>query len=137
MKCNYCGEEFVQTHGNQKYCSDHCRLEAKKLLDQQYYTQKQENEEPLIAECEYCHEVFIKTHGNQKYCSPDCQYHADLEQNADARMKSYHKNKERGGDKFWGLGSGGLGPHRHEDPELEITKIHNEFKRLHLASKST
>ena len=135
MKCSICGREFIQTHGNQKYCSDSCRTEAKKLLDQQYYTEKQENEEPILAECEYCKHIFLKTHGNQKYCSTECQYHAELDQNAEARMKSYHRHKKRGGDKFWGLGSGGLGSHRHEDPEVELSKIHNELRRLKLASR--
>ena len=135
MKCSICGREFIQTHGNQKYCSEECRIEAKQLLDQQYYSLKRESEEPILAECEYCHDLFIKQHGNQKYCSDECQYYSTLEKNAEARIKSYYKNKKRGGDKFWGLGSGGLGCHRHEDPEVELSKIQNEFRRLKLASR--
>lgn len=132
MKCKQCGKEFTPTHGNQKYCSVECRSKAKKVLDQQYYNKKQEEKTLEIAVCGYCKTQFIKNHGNQIYCSEKCQYHAELENNADARMKSYHKNKKRGGDKFWGIGSSGLGPHRHEDYSLELTKIQNEMRRLNL-----
>ena len=132
MKCKTCGKEFTPSHGNQKYCSIECRSIAKNVLDQQYYNTRKEEKAVEIMECEYCHTKFIKTHGNQKYCSESCCYNAELEKNADYRMKSYHKNKKRGGDKFWGMGSGGLGPHRHEDPLLELTKIQNEMKRLNI-----
>ena len=29
-KCAYCGTLFTKKHGNQKYCSNHCRKEAEK-----------------------------------------------------------------------------------------------------------
>ena len=135
MKCKVCGKEFQPNHGNQKYCSSECKTIAKNLLDHQYYKHKKQEKIIELVECEYCHETFIPTHGNQKYCSSNCQYHAELEKNAESRMKSYYRNKKRGGDKFWGLGSGGLGCHRHDDPEVELSKIHNEFRRLNLASK--
>lgn len=132
MICKQCGKEFTPGHGNQKYCSVECRSKSKNLLDHQYYNTKKQEKTLEIIECEYCHKKFTKNHGNQKYCSIDCQYNAELEKNADYRMKSYHKNKKRGGDKFWGVGSGGLGPHRHNDPDLELLKIRNELKRLNL-----
>lgn len=132
MICKQCGKEFIPRHGNQKYCSVECRSKAKNVLDHQYYNNKKQEKILEIIECEYCHTPFTPGHGNQKYCSVNCQYHAELEQNANSRIKSYHKNKKRGGDKFWGVGSGGLGPHRHEDTDLEILKIRNELKRFHL-----
>ena len=133
MRCKQCGKEFTPSHGNQKYCSISCRSKAKNVLDHQYYNNRKQQLE--IIECEYCHTPFTPSHGNQKYCSPVCQYNAELEQNANSRVKSYHKNKKRGGDKFWGMGSGGLGPHRHEDPSLELLKIQNEMKRLNLVNQ--
>ena len=130
MYCQYCGKEFQPRHGNQKYCCEYCRTEAKRILDQQYYHEQEKTVQ--TAKCEYCGEVFVKNHGNQKYCSNSCQYHAELEQNAESRMKSYHRHKKRGGDKFWGIGTGGLGAHMHDDPEVELLKINNELKRLSL-----
>ena len=132
MICKQCGKEFTPNHGNQKYCSINCRTKAKNALDHQYYNTRKQEKTLEIIECEYCHKLFTPVHGNQKYCSTECQYHADLENNADSRMKSDHKNKKRGGDKFWGMGSGGLGPHMHEDQKLEHLKIQNELRRLHL-----
>ena len=137
MKCKFCGREFIQNYHTEKYCCSSCKEAAKKLqmreASAKAYTRKQLNKEVVTGTCEYCGETFIKTHGNQKYCSGVCASNSRLEKNADARMKSYHLHKKRGGDKFYGLGSGGLGPHRHSDFDLEITKIQNEMRRLGVA----
>lgn len=139
MKCKCCGKEFVKKWNSQKYCSDACRVKVKKLQDKHNsrvaYIRSKENQDEIIATCEYCGKSYIKTHGNQKYCSKNCAENRILEQNADARMKSYHKNKKRGGDKFYGLGSGGLGPHKHDDWETEKLKVENEMCRLGLVGK--
>jgi len=140
VKCEICGQEFEKSNNKQKYCSDSCKLIAKKRQDNHYYESItkphiQENKPLVTAKCEYCGEEFVKHHGNQIYCSYICAYYKKLEQNADSRMKSYHKNKKRGGDKFWGLGTGGLGPHHHEDWDVEFQKITNEMARLRLPSK--
>ena len=139
-KCKFCGKSFVKKSNSQKYCSESCKREAKKLQDShnshQAYTQKKQEKPKITATCEYCGKPFIKSHGNQKYCSKTCSNNRRLEQNAESRMKSYHKNKKRGGDKFYGLGSGGLGPHMHQDWETEKVKINNELKRLKLRVKT-
>ena len=140
MKCKYCGKEFSKNHNSQKYCSESCKIKAKKLQDsnnsKKRYTLIKENKEKITAVCEYCGKQFIKQHGNQKYCSKICSENKNRELNADAANKHYHHVKKvRGGDKVWGLGSGSLGPHRHEDWKVEYEKIENEIRRLKLPGK--
>ena len=85
------------------------------------------------TKCAYCGKPFTKKHGNQKYCSYNCKHNAKKEQTAKARMKHYHtKQKQRGGDQAWGLGTSGLGQHRQTDHNIEYQKIQNEKKRLNL-----
>lgn len=86
----------------------------------------------METKCAYCGKKFHKTHGNQKYCSPTCAKHKKLEQTAQSRMKYYYRNKKRGGDKIWGIGTGGLGAHRYDDPNKEKEKIKKELHRLKL-----
>lgn len=140
MKCKFCGKEFVKQHNSQKYCSEECSHEAKKLQDavnsKKTYTRKKKNKREIRATCEYCGKQFIKHHGNQKYCSKTCADNKNRELNNDAANKHYHNVKKlRGGDKVWGLGSGSLGPHCHQDHLLEHQKIQNELRRLKLPSK--
>lgn len=95
---------------------------------------RREQKPKITAKCEYCGKEFIKSHGNQKYCSEKCKKNRKLEQDADASLKYYHTHKKRGGDKVWGLGSGGLGPHMHDDFDVEKEKISREKRRLRLDS---
>lgn len=136
MKCKICGSEFVKTSNSQKYCSESCKMEAKKLQDShnshKTYIRNKSKKPNITATCEYCGKQFIKTHGNQKYCSKTCSDNKNRELNADARMRWYHRNKKRGGDKIYGLGSGGLGPHKQKDFTIEHEKIENELRRLKL-----
>lgn len=44
--CPYCGLEFVQTHGSQKYCSDICAYEAKKERTLDRYWDQQPERKP-------------------------------------------------------------------------------------------
>lgn len=140
MICKYCGKEFVKNSNSQKYCSKVCACEAKKIQDKhnsrKRYIQIKENKSDMIATCKYCGKEFIKTHGNQKYCSKICSDNKNRELNADAANKHYHHVKKlRGGDTTWGLGSGSLGPHMHDDWDIEIQKIQNEMKRLRIPAK--
>lgn len=140
MKCKYCGKEFIKKSNSQKYCSLQCSAAAKKVQDKQNskerYRALNQEKHLLTATCEYCGEPFIKRHGNQKYCSKECSENKRLEQNADAAMRYYHHTKkQRGGDKVWGLGTGGLGQHKHDDWEVELQKVQNEMKRLRILAK--
>lgn len=139
--CKICGKKFTRKYNNEKYCSSECKNIAKKqqmkLISSKTYTQNKKNTSHKTSICKYCGKPFIKQHGNQKYCSKKCAHNRKLEQNADARMRSYHKNKQRGGDKIYGLGSGGLGAHRHKSFKLELQKIENEMHRLKIINKTT
>ena len=132
--CKYCGKEFVKKSNSQKYCCEECQLEAKKLQDKynshkRYKANKLQNK-TIIGICSYCKKPFIKRHGNQKYCSKSCSDKRKMEQDCDAALRYYyHVRKKRGGDKAWGLGTGSLGPHMHEDFETEKLKVENELKR--------
>ena len=138
MKCKYCGSYFERTNNSQKYCSDDCKTKAKKLFDKYHnymkYRARKRNKPRIIATCQYCGKEFVKTHGNKKYCSATCSANKKLEQGADASLKYYHHTKKlRGGDKVWGLGTGGLGAHMHDDFDVEREKIENEMRRLRLS----
>lgn len=140
MFCKFCGKEFTKKSNSQKYCSDRCKSEAKKLQDKQNsknrYRKLKKKAPVLTGKCGCCGKEFIKRHGNQKYCSKKCAETIILFQNANAANKHYHHVKKlRGGDSVWGLGSGSLGPHMHEDWQVEIEKIENEMKRLRLPAK--
>lgn len=135
-ECKFCGKLFEKTSNSQKYCSESCKNEAKKLQDSanshKTYIRNKSLKPQIPSTCEYCGKQFIKTHGNQKYCSKTCSENKNREVNADARMRWYHRNKKRGGDKIYGLGSGGLGPHKQKDFKIEHEKISNELRRLKL-----
>ena len=38
VKCSYCGNTFTKTHNRQKYCSEHCRKQAKREQDRKAWT---------------------------------------------------------------------------------------------------
>ena len=83
------------------------------------------------AKCKWCGEPFTKQHNRQVYCSKTCADEAEKENNRNRRHKWYHKNKHRLTQKQrYGLGSGTLGPHKHQDNEKELQTIKNERKRI-------
>ena len=86
--------------------------------------------------CKYCGKEFTKTHNRQMYCSPKCSTEAEKENTRNRVHKWYHRNKHNLSEKRrWGLGTGELGPHRHEDWEIEREKIEKEMQRLRLPGK--
>ena len=132
MICNYCGKHFNAT-SHEKYCSDTCRNLAHKQKKHSWYISNKQKTHTNTTTCRYCGKAFIKTHGNQKYCSKTCSDNMIREQNSTAALKYYYRRrKTRGGDKAWGLGSGGLGAHMHPNYTIELEKIENEMKRLRL-----
>jgi len=140
MICKVCGKEFTKDKYHKKYCSDDCKARAKKLQDasnsRKAYILRKIRKPIQYGVCEYCGEEFVKSHGNQKYCCDICAENKNRENNADAANKYYHHTKKkRGGDKVWGLGSGSLGPHHHDDWDVEFEKVQNEKYRLGLQGK--
>lgn len=86
-----------------------------------------------MSKCQFCGEEFTKTHFNQKYCSDECRSEMEKVQSRNRFHKWYHKHKHELDEKRrWGLGSGTLGPHRHNDFTKEQNTIHNELTRLRL-----
>lgn len=141
MFCKFCGKEFTRKSNSQKYCSDKCKSEAKKLQDKQNsknrYMNLKKNAPVLTGKCGCCGKEFIKRHGNQKYCSKKCAETVILFQNANAANKYYHHVKKlRGGDTVWGLGSGSLGQHRHDEFESEYNVVEKELQRLGLKERT-
>ena len=84
-----------------------------------------------ISTCAWCKKQYVKKANKQKYCSQYCRESARSHQ---SRMKShrwYHKHKHELTEKQrWGLGSGVIGQHMHNDPEKEQETIIKELKRL-------
>lgn len=133
MICEICGHKFKPEHGHQKYCSKTCQEQAQKQKSHNWYILNYKKQTKQKSTCSYCGKQFTKQHGNQKYCSKTCKENMMREQNSRASMKYYYKRrKTRGGDKAWGLGSGGLGAHMNNDWTIEYKKIENEMKRLRL-----
>ena len=83
------------------------------------------------AKCEWCGKEYTKNHGNEKYCSYNCKKEAEKEQSRNRRHRWYHRNKHRLSEKErYGLGTGTLGPHRHQDTHKEYDAIKKEKQRL-------
>lgn len=84
-----------------------------------------------LSICGWCGKQYTKTANKQKYCSDYCRESARSHQ---SRMKShrwYHRHKHELTEKQrWGLGSGVIGQHRHEDFQREHEVILKELTRL-------
>lgn len=63
------------------------------------------------------------------YCSKECSINAEKEKTLE-RVRRYRKRYDNRGDNYWGLGSGTLGSHKHEDIESEFHAVKKELKRL-------
>lgn len=90
----------------------------------------------IIVVCKNCGEKFAiprKCGRPPEYCCDECRESALLHQ---ARVKShkwYHRHKHELSEKQrWGLGSGTLGQHRHNDFGKEEITIKREMVRLKL-----
>lgn len=70
MKCIYCGKEFKETHGSQKYCSDLCRNEYDKERQRKFREAHKKPHE--IVKCSECGNEFTAHHKGCKTCSPEC-----------------------------------------------------------------
>lgn len=95
--CLFCGNTFLETQENQKYCSDECKKRHASQKSLQYYYKNKEkrlaygkkyrekHKTIKTAKCQICGKEFIKT-SNNKYCS-ECaeQYH---------KQQKYEYNKK-------------------------------------------
>ena len=86
-----------------------------------------------VGVCKWCGEFFIKEYAPEKYCCDECR---KLSRGMQSRNKShrwYHRHKHELSEKQrWGLGSGTLGQHMHNDFEKEFNVVEKELNRLGL-----
>ena len=64
--CQHCGEQFVSTVPNKKYCGEDCSDAARRLRAEARYQSM-----PKRA-CRHCGREFKPTHKEQKYCARAC-----------------------------------------------------------------
>lgn len=81
-----------------------------------------------LKTCKWCGEEFIKNHNREEYCCDKHRKYARQEQKLEYNRK-YRKQIIKD-DNYYGLGSGGLGAHMHENINIEILKIRKEKERL-------
>jgi len=62
IPCRKCGNPFVRTIGQQRYCSDLCRIAAMHHPFEQ------------TIPCKQCGVEFLSTHRKRKFCGPVCAY---------------------------------------------------------------
>ena len=106
----------------------------KRVNEQNYYNNRRiriSRQDPRLESCIWCGQKFIKKHHSEKYCSDECRKDARGQQSRNKAHRWYHRHKhELSEEQRWGLGSGSLGEHRHEDFEKEQRVIKNELRRL-------
>ena len=93
MICLHCGEEFTPRHLNQKYCSDTCRVEARKI---RRWAKNAALRKPI--RCAWCFEWFTpKTRRTQIFCCKRCATYASHFKHRRKynrrRLKYYHAHK--------------------------------------------
>ncbi len=111
----------------------------KRINEQDYYTNRRiliSRQDPRLEVCIWCGKKFIKKHHSEKYCSEECRKDSRGQQSRNKSHKWYHRHKHELSEKQrWGLGSGSLGEHMHDDFEKEEKVIKNELKRLKIYKK--
>ena len=86
-----------------------------------------------IEKCIWCGQKFIKNHHSEKYCCDECRTDARRQQLRNRSHRWYHRHKHELTEKQrWGLGSGTLGEHMHDDFEKEQNVIQKELQRLRI-----
>ncbi len=102
-RCKWCGRSFEHKRNkNEKYCSDHCKHEAKKEKGRVYkrrinsLTNSHVAREYRGKNCSRCGRYYIPTGSRQDYCKPDCKpltpaEHAEL----DATLKQIEANQKK------------------------------------------
>ena len=86
VKCAYCGQEFERRHNRQKYCSDHCRKNAKREQDRQAWTRWfHKNKQRLYAK-----QLGTRTIGPHKH--PHNEREAEIVENEKQRLLNNNSN---------------------------------------------
>lgn len=80
--CQYCGKEYEPNSKQSRYCSDECRLEAKRKRAREYYYErtkgfskdkiKEIEKKGVMKKCEVCGKEF-RPPSSRTTCSPECQ----------------------------------------------------------------
>ena len=71
LNCTHCGKLFMQTHFNQRVCSDECRAAARKIsVDKSNAKMKANN---IQKRCIVCRTRFRTNRSDVVACSPYCQ----------------------------------------------------------------
>lgn len=108
----------------------------RKRIGKEYYTENRlliAKKDHSIGVCNWCGKKYIKQHHSERYCSDICRKDARGHQSRMKAHRWYHAHKHELTEKQrWGLGSGTLGGHMHDDFEKEQTVIQKEFTRLRL-----
>jgi 5-methylcytosine-specific restriction endonuclease McrA len=76
QRCGYCGEFFVRSAPNQRYCSKECSILFHQNEHKQRYIPK--TDEDKTKSCKICGTTFIQKAANQQYCCKDCADVASL-----------------------------------------------------------
>lgn len=68
--CAVCGKRFSPGSPRQKYCSQECAKQNKKLYMREW---RRKNRKIAKRTCPICGGEFSPPYGNEKYCSPECR----------------------------------------------------------------
>lgn len=120
--CNFCGKVFIPEHIAEKYCSEECKHEGRRIRQREYnrdyYAKTHPNSTTNLASrldgdglpkahtCVQCGKVFYPKYGCQKTCSEECKKEfrlaykrewnrKNLESKRNSARKWYHADKER------------------------------------------
>lgn len=114
-------------------------FKKRRISKKSYYNeirQQLAESDSSISKCTWCGKKFVKKHHGEKYCSQLCRKDARSQQSRNKAHRWYHRHKHELTEKQrWGLGSGTLGGHMHDDFEKEQSVIEKEFARLRLKRK--
>lgn len=135
MICQYCGKKFKEKHHSQKYCSETCKKEARKIQNKKNKIRwMKKHEKKVLVKCRWCGKIFTRTKNSERrfFCSEECKKGMMLKNNRDRQFKHYHQwyYYIRRGCKKVVLGSSGLGRHRKNNFCDEIKVVKKEKRRL-------
>lgn len=73
--CDYCGELFMPRDGRNKYCSEECRYQVKKMQIKLNNKRAYDllKKEQIKKRCSICKKTFITSRSDVVTCSPYCQ----------------------------------------------------------------